>query len=103
MNRPTDSRIVERACSGSTPIACRTYEIIVGRDHPLTGEPMYGTMSYRKPGRRWNDVDLGSFNGVFFVDGDVRIRGEVDGRLTIAASDDIEIWDDITYRGSEGN
>jgi hypothetical protein len=79
-----------------------TYEVIVGRNHPITGQPMYGTVSYRKPGRRWNDVALDSFNGVFYVDGDVRIQGEVDGRLTIAASDDIEIWNDITYRGSDG-
>lgn len=79
-----------------------TYEVVVGRPDPITGEPMYGTMSYRHPGGSWNDVSLDSFNGVFFVDGDVRIQGELDGRLTIGASDDIEIWNDITYRGSDG-
>lgn len=80
-----------------------TYEVIIGREHPITGQPMYGTLSYRKPGRMWNDVDLGSFNGVLYVDGSIMVRGELDGRLTIAASDDIQIWNDITYRGSDGN
>jgi hypothetical protein len=79
-----------------------TYEVIVGRPDPISGEPMYGTMSYRRVGDPWHDVSLDSFNGVFFVDGDVRIQGELDGRLTVAASDDIEIWNDITYRGSDG-
>lgn len=77
------------------------YEVIIGRDHPLTGQPMYGTLSYRKPGKRWNDVDIGSFNGVLYIEGTVTLRGELDGRLTIAASNDIRIWDDITYRGSD--
>jgi hypothetical protein len=79
------------------------YEVIVGRNHPFTGEPMYGTLSYRVPGRRWHDVALDSFNGVFYVDGRLTIRGVVDGRVTIAASDDIQILDDLRYRGSEGN
>jgi hypothetical protein len=96
------SGLADIAANGGITLS-GTYEVIVGRDDPVTGEPMYGTMSYRQPGQRWNDVDLGSFNGVFYVNGSVTLRGVLDGRLTIAASDDIQISDDIVYRGSEVN
>jgi Tfp pilus assembly protein PilX len=79
------------------------YEVIISRDDPVSGDPMYGTLSYRIPGHSWHDLDLDSFNGVFYVDGDVTVRGELDGRLTIGASDDIRIWDDVTYRASDEN
>ncbi len=38
-----------------------------------------------------------SFKGVIYVDGKVMISGELRGRVTIAASDQIIIGDDITY------
>ena len=38
-----------------------------------------------------------SFKGVVFVDGDVAVSGVVRGRVTVAATGDIVIADDITY------
>jgi len=38
-----------------------------------------------------------SFRGVIFVDGKVALSGELRGRVTVAATDDIILIDDITY------
>ncbi|MCA9737402.1 MAG: hypothetical protein R3E98_05260 [Gemmatimonadota bacterium] len=43
-----------------------------------------------------------NFKGVIFVDGKVGISGVVRGRITIAATDDINIVDDLTYATDPG-
>lgn len=43
-----------------------------------------------------------NFKGVIFVDGKVGISGKVRGRITIAATDDIIILDDLTYATDPG-
>lgn len=43
-----------------------------------------------------------NFKGVIFVDGNVGISGTIRGRITIAATDDIVILDDLTYATDPG-
>ncbi len=43
-----------------------------------------------------------NFKGVIFVDGKVGISGKIRGRVTIAATDDIVILDDLTYATDPG-
>lgn len=60
-------------------------------DPALAGRP---DASYLFPINRQMNPD---FKGVIYVDGKVVISGELRGRVTVAASDDIIIGDDITY------
>jgi hypothetical protein len=75
------------------------YEVVLGRD-PGSG-PMYGYLSYRLPGGSWTDVEISSFNGVFYVQGEVMVSGVLDGALTIASSQDLRIMDDVVYRDAD--
>jgi hypothetical protein len=43
-----------------------------------------------------------SFKGVIFVDGKVVVSGVLRGRITLAATDDIIIGDDVTYASAPG-
>lgn len=43
-----------------------------------------------------------NFKGVIFVDGKVGLSGKIRGRVTIAATDDIVILDDLTYATDPG-
>jgi len=62
----------------------------------LTGRPDAG---YLFPISR----ELNSeFKGVIFVDGKVVVSGELRGRVTVAATDDIIIGDDVTYATDPG-
>jgi hypothetical protein len=75
-------------------------EVAIGRS-ARTG-PLYGKVSYRPVGTTtWTDVDISSFNGVMFVDGEVEVEGVLDGCLTVASSGDMYITDDVTYRGAD--
>jgi hypothetical protein len=81
-----------------------TYEIILARPHDVTGEPMHGYVSYRKPGQGnppWMDVQISSFNGLFYVNGSFDVSGIIDGALTLATNGSIRIVDDVTYRDSD--
>ena len=81
-----------------------TYEIILSRPHDVTGELMYGYLSYRKPGQgnpSWTDVQISSFNGLFYVNGSFDVSGVLDGALTLATNGSVNIADDITYRDSD--
>ena len=42
-------------------------------------------------------VDISSLNGAVWFDDDIAIAGTLDGRLTIVANGDVNIWDDIVY------
>ncbi len=80
------------------------YEIELSRINPATGERMYGYVSYRKPGKSWHDVEIDSFNGVFYVNGSISsVEGVLDGELTLATNGSITITDDITYLDSDAN
>lgn len=46
-------------------------------------------------------VSLSSLNGMVYVKGDVRVKGVVKGQLTLIASDNIYIRDDLIYHDSE--
>ncbi|MBD3368591.1 MAG: hypothetical protein GF405_10555 [Candidatus Eisenbacteria bacterium] len=75
-------------------------EIVIGREG--RDGPMYGTVSYRPDtGGDWTDVDISSFNGVLFVNGDADVSGILDGSLTVATGGDMYIVDDVTYRGAD--
>ena len=79
-------------------------QISLGR--PTDGDTrMHGYISYRfKQGQGftdWADVEIASIsNGVVFVNGKIDISGVLDGELTIASSDHIQILDDVVYRAS---
>lgn len=78
------------------------YEIVFSRPDSA-GDPMYGYVSYRKNSQDWTDVDLSSINGMIYITGSAEVSGVLDGRLTIAASSNLYIVDDITYRDSDEN
>ena len=65
------------------------------------GSTLWGVVSYKKNGGVWHDVSLDMFNGVFYVDGNVQIEGQLDGAFTLAASGDITITDDLVYRDAD--
>ena len=52
------------------------------------------------PGVPGGMIPLSSFNGAAWFDDDIRIKGTVDGQLTIGADGNIEIWGDILYADS---
>jgi len=68
-----------------------------GAKHPgLTGRP---DKDYLFPmSRTYNP----NFKGVIFVDGDVIISGTLRGRVTVTATDDIVLADDLTYASDPG-
>ena len=83
-----------------------TYEIVLSRPDDDTGEPMYGYVSYRKPGMGpfpWTDVEISSFNGLLYVNGSFTVSGVLDGSLTIATNGSVWITDDVLYRDSDEN
>lgn len=80
-----------------------TYEIALSRPDDTTGEPMYGYVSYRKPGaggkaEQWTDVEISSFNGLLYVNGSFTVWGTLDGCLTLATNGSVWISDDVVYR-----
>jgi hypothetical protein len=79
------------------------YEIELSRPDDDTGLPMYGYVSYRKQDDVWNDVEISSFNGIFYVNGGFSVSGELDGQLTLATNGSVRITDDVTYRDSDEN
>ena len=87
------------ALDGGIAIA-GTYDIILSRPDETTGEPMYGYVSYRKPGLPWVDVEISSFNGVLYVNGSFSVSGVLDGSLTLSTNGSVWISDDVTYRDS---
>ena len=66
---------------------------------------MLGWFSWRKTGTTdpWNDVDISSFNGIVYVNGDCWVSGILDGQLTISCNADILIVDDVVYADSDEN
>jgi len=78
------------------------YEVVLSRENP-PGNHMYGYVSYRKPGKRWNDVPISSFNGVLYVNGGFSLEGTLDGQLTLATNGNITVVNDVVYRGSDDN
>jgi hypothetical protein len=88
---------------GLAGLSISNAEIVFGRD-PGTG-PMLGWMSYRKSGTSnpWNDVEISSFNGIVYVNGDCTVKGILDGQVTICSNAAIEIVDDLIYADSDAN
>ncbi len=48
-------------------------------------------------------VNIGSLNGMLLVKGDVRIKGVMKGQLTLVATDNVYIMDDLVYANSDAN
>ena len=49
----------------------------------------------------WVSVEIATLSdGIFYSDGDVYIKGVLDGELTVASQRDIRIIDDVTYEAS---
>ncbi len=79
------------------------YEIELGRVDEVSGEPMYGYVSYRKNNKPWTDVEISSFNGIFYVNGSFSVSGVLDGQLTLVTNGSIDIIGDVTYLDSDQN
>ncbi|HHL71806.1 MAG TPA: DUF4900 domain-containing protein [Bacteroidetes bacterium] len=72
-----------------------------------------GTLTYSVWKYRWNGsrryiihdqvVDINSLNGLLWVKGDVEIEGTFKGQLTVVATDNIYITDDIRYSDSSAS
>lgn len=76
-------------------------EIIFG-EHPGGGRAGY--VSYRRRGvARWTHVQIASFNGIIYVNGDCSVSGVLDGQVTIGSVGMISIVDDLTYAASDAN
>ncbi len=74
------------------------HEIIFYDNGTLTYEPIVGKGKGKGgggPGPKTYDFSVG--NGAVYVDGDVVVRGEVRGEITLAARDDLVITGDIIY------
>ncbi|MBN2564878.1 MAG: DUF4900 domain-containing protein [Candidatus Eisenbacteria bacterium] len=75
------------------------YEVELGYSAP-------GDMRVQGYDRNGNPVGLGwvgdvsTLGGAVWFEEDVRIKGVLDGQLTIGADGNIEIWDDVVYEGS---
>ncbi|MBN2565257.1 MAG: DUF4900 domain-containing protein [Candidatus Eisenbacteria bacterium] len=76
------------------------HEVMFGRDDG--SGPMLGYLSYRK-NKDWTDVEISSFNGIVYVNGDCMLSGTLDGQVTIVSNGSIEIIDDIIYADSDEN
>lgn len=74
-------------------------EVELGRS--FDGDRLWGYVSYRVRDGVWHDVPLDSFNGVFYVDGQVQVKGTLDGAFTVGASGDIIITNDLVYRDAD--
>jgi len=76
------------------------YKVKLSRS--VSGSRQYGYVSY-KPyrGGSWTDVEISSFNGILFVDGNVKLDGILDGDLTVGAAKDVLIMDDVVYRDAD--
>jgi hypothetical protein len=95
---------IESLADGAGISISGTYDIMLSRPDDETGEPMYGYVSYRKPGMGpypWTDVQISSFNGLLYVNGSFTVSGVIDGALTIATNGSIWIADDVLYRDSD--
>jgi hypothetical protein len=77
-----------------------SYDFYLSRPDPVTGEPMYGTVSYSADGTDWTDVDLSTINGVIYVNGTFSVHGTLDGLLTLVTNGNIDITGDLLYRDS---
>jgi hypothetical protein len=76
------------------------YEVMFGRPDEVTGEPMYGYVSYRK-NEEWTDVEISSLEEpVLYVNGSISVSGVLDGVMTVVSSGSMYIIDDVVYRDS---
>lgn len=75
------------------------YDFVIGRTDEVTGNPMYGYVSY-DDGSGWVDVLIEDMSGIIFVNGGLTVQGVLDGHLTFATNGTIRIVDDVTYRDS---
>jgi len=79
-----------------------TIEVGYTGDQPA-GTPRPGWLRYQpNGGGAWDSLNIAALNpGVVYVDGDANVWGVLDGELTISASSDITLIDDLTYAGSD--
>ena len=77
-------------------------EVIFNSDGTIT----YSVWHYSSGNKIWDvpptTVAVNSLNGLIYVKGDVRTRGRVNGQVTLVATKEIYITDDILYADSDG-
>lgn len=78
------------------------HDVIFGRDTGIT--TLNGCVSYTKAGKgKWTDVDLNTFNGIIYVNGDCNVSGVVDGQVTVVSNGIMNIVDDLVVADTDGN
>lgn len=60
-----------------------------------------GTMNYKVGNGSWQNNQSLPANGALFVNGNLTISGTLDGRLTVGASGDVKITNDLVYASGD--
>lgn len=78
------------------------HDVVFGRD---TGASVLnGCVSYSKAGKdKWTNLDLDTFNGIIYVNGDCNVSGTVDGQVTVVSNGIMNIVDDLVVADSDAN
>ena len=99
----------------------KNYQLETGNSTPVTIDARYnrdaeivfkpdGTLVYSVWRKTWGGkkyivkdkvLSLSSLNGMLLVKGDVRVKGQISGQLTLIATDNIYIVDDLVYADSD--
>ncbi len=110
VNFPTLQNIVDNYLLENGNVSPLTIDARFNRDAEIRFNPD-GTMTYSVWKFSWwsgitylvkdKTVSLSSLNGMLLVKGDVQIHGKVKGQLTLIATDNIYITDDLVYADSD--
>jgi hypothetical protein len=78
-------------------------EVVFNSDGTIT----YSVWHYSHGNKIWDTapttVTISSLNGLIYVNGDVRVKGQLNGQVTLIATKEIYITDDILYADSNSN
>ncbi len=81
----------------------RDSEVLFNNDGTIT----YSVWHFSSGNKIWDvaptTVNMSTLNGLIYVNGDVRTRGTVNGQITMIATKEIYITDDILYSDSNAN
>jgi hypothetical protein len=94
----------QEALTGGVYIGAQA-DLELGVTGPVNPVPAPGWFRYRPtdpPGGNWTSVQITTLPGrVFYADGDLHVKGLLDGELTVASSLNVRIEDNLTYQASD--